>query len=143
MQYRRIHDLEPVDSSSSAPLAHPESPQNPRKRKLDTASPQSWSGQPLRTSHIREKPEIYNEDEIRLFRRVHIKMSKPVGWSQKNKHRHIIIYNTNDPSSPVVSVEVGSYGVTPQKAVAVHCNKPFDENFCYFEIEVIRGISLL
>ena len=131
MQYRRIHDLEPVESLSSAPLAHPESPQNPRKRKLDTASLQSWPGQSLSASHGWEKPETYNEDEIHLFRRVHIKMRKPVDWSQRNKDRHILVF-----SSSAVSVDVSDLEVFDRKAVALHCNKPFDGTFCYFEIEI-------
>ena len=136
MQYRRIHDLASVDSLSSAPLVHSESPQNPRKRKLDTASHPSWSRQSISASHVWKKPETYNEDDIHLFRRVHIKMRKPVGWIQENKDRHITIDST------VVSAEVGDYGdygATQQEAVAVHCNKPFDENFCYFEIKVLYG----
>ena len=131
MQYRRIHELEPVDSLSSAPLVHSESPQNPRKRKLDTASHQSWWEQSLSASHVWKNSETYNEDEIHLFRRVHIKMRKPVDWSQRNKDGHILV----SPSS-AVSVDVTNFEVLDGKATALHCNKPFDSTFCYFEIEV-------
>ena len=132
MQYRRIQDLEPIDSLSRAPLAQSESPQNSRKRKLDTASHQSWSEQSLSASHVWEKPETYNEDEIHLFRRVHIKMRKPVNWSKKNKNENVIL--KFDPFSPSRAL---TWGVMKEKAAAVHCNKPFDGTFCYFEIEVI------
>ena len=128
MQYRRIHDLEPVDSLSRAPLAQCESLGNPRKRKLDTASHQSWLGQSVSAFHAWEKPETYNEDEIHLFRRVHIKMRKPVYWSKKNKNEDIIL-NSFDPSS-AMCLDVGN-----QKAAAVHSNRPFDGTFCYFEID--------
>ena len=142
MQYRRIHDLEPVDSLSSAPLAHSESPQNPRKRKLDTASHQSWSEQSLSASHVWKNSEIYNEDEIHLFRRVHIKMRKPVDWSQKVKDRHIFIdFPDGESLSSFVYVDEESLGVSNQEAAAVHCKKPFDGTFCYFEIEILYGLA--
>lgn len=135
MQYRRIHDLEPVDSLSRAPLAQSESPQNPRKRKLDTESHQSWPGQSHSASQAWEKSETYNEDEVHLFRRVHIKMRKPVEWSQKNKDRHILIEPYSVPSLSA-ALSVSYFGEFNQKAAAVHCNKPFDGTFCYFEIEI-------
>ena len=134
MQYRRIHDLEPVDSLSSALLAHSESLQKPRKRKLDPASHQCWSGQSLSASHVWEKPETYNEDEIHLFRRVHVKMRKPVDWNEKNKTENIYL-DYFEPTS-VVTV-----GVINRKAAAVHCNKPFDGAFCYFEIEFSNSFA--
>ena len=137
MQFRRIQDLEPVDSLSRAPLAQFESPQNPRKRKLDTASHQSWSEQSLSASHVWENPETYNEDEIHLFRRVHIKMRKPVDWSEKTRDRHIFIdFKNSESLSSVMFVGEWNSGVVNQKAAAVHCNKPFDGTFCYFEIEI-------
>ena len=128
MQYRRIHDLESIDSLSRAPLAQRESLWNPRKRKLDTASHQSWLGQSVSASHAWEKPETYYEDEIHLFHRVHIKMRKPVHWSKKNKDEGIIL-DSFDPSTAMC------FAVGNQKAAAVHCNKPFDGTFCYFEID--------
>ena len=136
MQYRRIHDLEPVNSLSSAPLVHSESPQNPRKRTPGTTSHQSWSGESLSASHVWEKSDTYNEDEIHLFRRVHIKIRKPVNWSQENKDPHIRFCDYSNPSGQVMSVDVGYF---TQKAAAVHCNRPFDKTFCYFEIEVVYG----
>ena len=137
MQYRRIHDIEPVDSLPRVPLAQSESPQNPRKRKLDTASHQSWSGQPLSASPGWEKPGTYNEDEIHSFRRVHIKMRKPMDWSKENKHPQIIIDHPGWPSSAVLLTHLEN----PEDAAAVHCNKPFDGAFCYFEIRIDNSIG--
>ncbi len=136
MQYRRIHDLEPVDSLSRAPFAQSESTQNPRKRKLDTASHQSWSWQSLSASPVWEKPETYNEDEIHSFRRVHIKMRKPVVWSQENKNEDIVL----DSFRP--STAIWEFGVVNQKAAAVHCNKAFDGTFCYFEIQIVYARAI-
>ena len=133
MHYRRIHihDTEPVDALSRVPLAQSESPQNPRKRKLDTASHQSWSEQSLGASRLWEKPETYIEPGIYLFRRVHIKMRKPVDWSKKNKNEDVIL--ELNPYSPFTALSWKL--MRGKKAAAVHCDKPFDETFCYFEIE--------
>ena len=138
MQYRRIHDLGPADSLSRAPLAQSDLPRNPRKRKLDTASHQSCSGQSVSASHVWE---TYNEEEIHLFRRVHIKMKKPVEWSQRNKNQHIVIGPFAYPSATVKFMNVGPFEVVNQKAAVVHCNKPFDGAFCYFEIGVVYYVD--
>ncbi len=137
MQYRRIHDLEPVDSFSNANLVQSKSPQDPRKRKLDTASHQRFRRQSPNAFHTWEGPGTYNEDEIHLFRRVHIKMRKPVDWSQENKH--LAIENCPLDGHTLGAVIFGnqeSLRLANTKAAAVHCNKPFDKAFCYFEIGV-------
>ena len=78
--------------------------------------------------------ETYNGDEIHMFRRVHIKMRTP-NWSQENRGLGIVIQSVYGyAAGSVIFRNMASFGVANQKPGAVHCNKPFDRAFCYFEI---------
>ena len=135
MYYRRVHDLEEVESSSSEPsqsLAEP-GMQNQSKRKLDAAFHQDWQDK-LRAW---EDQKTSYEDQIHMFRRVHINVRKAVHWSLKNKHQAITIGTYQDGSwGSVVSLDEERFRSAYRDAAAVHTNRPFDLSFCYFEIKI-------
>ena len=135
MQYRRIQDLEEMMPTSGTPSGYhdpstsPNVLHNPRKRKLSNAFDQIWQ-QDRGSSKDWENDR---EDDIHLFRRVHIRARKGVEWSQTNKSPFLIVHSSAPNSVNLVPDRLWSKGL---KAAAVHANRPFDRRFCYFEISI-------
>jgi len=115
-------DVEPSPPSMSAS----------RKRKL----PNSFNGndrkRPLELKELESDPE----DEIHLFRRVHIKARKKsdgVRWSALNKHPFL----TLDRSGLEISLTHSWLWPADVKGLAVHADRHFDRHFFYFELTVL------
>ena len=137
MQYRRIQDLEETIPSSSIASGHhststsSRTPQDTRKRKLSNAFDHSWQHD---RGFVRDLDNEV-EDEIHLFRRVHIRARKRVEWSRINKSPFLIVHGPGFNRVGLVNRMSSSYG---DKAAAVHADRPFDRRFCYFEIRIVH-----
>lgn len=108
--------------------------QTSRKRKFAGITQQS--SQPY--ADDTQDWESDREDEIHLFRRVHVKARKGVSWSPTNKHSSLYLSRKNGVRLDSGHLMAPSRSIT-SKAAAVHANRPFDQRFYYFEIEIISG----
>ena len=109
-------------------------PTSPNKRKRKSAGrTHSTDGNDSRASE--SEPE---DDDIRLFRRVHVKPRtnrNDIQWSIFNKHPSLNL----DGSGRNISLVEDLEWPAGLNAVAVYANRDFHGDFCYYEITVVSG----
>lgn len=109
--------------------------QDSRKRKLPGSFHDERASQPLQMG-APEDSDSESEDDIHMFRRVHIKGKKArngVRWSATYKHPLLVLQGQGlDVSSNDDKEWPGEV-----KRLAVYADKHFDHKFNYFEVQVL------
>ena len=141
--YRRIAEIEPSDNTHSKnnsgedTLGSAASKQQKGKRKLPESfdERQQRGHLPIENQNILSDEESDSQDEVHLFRRVHIKPRRGTFWTVVEKQPSLEVqghgldlkfdgYRTWDFERETVTV--------------ARANKSFDPAFCYFEIEILH-----